>query len=115
MDTISIYSIRDYKTNMRKIIIRHKVEIDHCIADEIKELNNKHNILTLYSCCGHDKDYYGYIVVHPDNISDMIELGYQYNGFFSSTGFNGTLKELPKEFPYKFPSFTAKSVCKGRC
>ena len=36
-----------------EIKLGHTVMIDDCIADEIKELNNKYNIQTIDTCCGH--------------------------------------------------------------
>ena len=93
-----------------KTKVCHESYIDKCIADEIKELANKHNILTLYSCCGHGEP--GFIVVHPDDISKMKEIGYELNGEFATPGVNEGQKPASLlDIKYKFPSFRTKSVC----
>lgn len=91
---------------MTEIEITHTIDVDKCIAKEIKELNNDHNILTLYSCCGHEKGSHGYIVVHEFDKELLIELGYKQNGWLE-----------PGSRPHmtKYPTFETKSVCKGRC
>lgn len=92
----------------KELKINHIVEVDNCIAKEILELNNKYNILTLHSCCGHDEGDCGFVAVHPENIKDMIALGYVRNGKY-------TTQPNDKESEYEFPVFATKSVCKCRC
>jgi hypothetical protein len=91
---------------MPEITISHTVDIDKCLTKEISELNNKHNILTLYSCCGHNKGDYGYIVVHEFNEEDMVNLGYEKQGVFRTN-------TCGREMIYN--TFRPKSACKGRC
>jgi hypothetical protein len=110
---------------MTLIRLTHSVDVDKCIAHEIRELTNKHNILTIYSCCGHKKGKRdGCIVVSPYSIADMQKLGYEFYGIVRTTGTISTSleelithlrKDTKSEEYYKFPSFGAKSVCKGRC
>lgn len=62
----------DQKTH---IAVHHKISVDICIAEEIEKLNNDHNIFTLSSSCGHDKES-GSIIVAGSDIQEMIDLGY---------------------------------------
>jgi len=89
-----------------KIKIQHSIDVDKCIATEIKDLNNKHNILTLYSCCGHEKGENGYIVVHEFSEGDMVKLGYEKQGIFQTNACGRGML---------YNTFRANSVCKGRC
>lgn len=57
------------------ITIVHEIDVDSCIADEIKKLNNVDNIFTLSSCCGHGET--GYIIVAGSEIEKMTDLGYE--------------------------------------
>ena len=50
--------------------------IDNCLIEEIKDLWNK-GIQTTSCCSGHDKER-GYIVVIPEHIKKMEELGYEH-------------------------------------
>ena len=76
--------------------------VDACIADEIDELNNKHGIKTIFSCCGHGRKdsqgrkSYGYVhVVRTQrNLRMMKELGY-----------------VRKDGPHYKP----KTECSGKC
>jgi len=58
--------------------VTHLIRVDKCIAKEIKMLNNKYNIVTEFSCCGHQNDF-GYVTIKADNQSDalMAYLGYK--------------------------------------
>jgi len=102
------------KLTCPEITINHKVQIDICIAEEIAELNNKHNILTLTSCCCHEKGCFGMVAIHPDCIEDLLKLGYVYNGIFQTTGRAGPTKGNI-EMKYIFPTFITKSKCTGKC
>lgn len=57
------------------IMITHNISVDSCIAEEIKRLNDKNDIFTLSSCCGHGDA--GYIVVDGSFSEEMIKLGYE--------------------------------------
>lgn len=59
----------------KNITIIHNIDVDACIADEIERLNNKNNIFTLSSCCGHGLEA-GYIIVAGSEIENMMRLGY---------------------------------------
>ncbi len=91
---------------MTKITISHTFDADKCLTKEIQELNNKYNILTLYSCCGHEKGNHGFIIVHEFCEDDMVKLGYEKNGHFAT---------LANGHANSYSSFRAKSVCKGHC
>lgn len=65
------------KKTKKEITITHKIKVDQCIADEILELNNKHNILTILSCCGHGDEKEAFLLVHDDDIGKIIKLGYE--------------------------------------
>jgi len=56
-------------------IDRKGISIDRCIADEVDELNNKYNIRTTGSCCGH-KASKGDISVKKEYKGQMLDLGY---------------------------------------
>lgn len=56
--------------------LSHPVGIDACIADEVIDLLNK-GIKTRASCCGHNKAIPS-IVVAPESIRRMEELGYRH-------------------------------------
>ena len=61
----------------RKVIFKHTVSVDSCIADELEQLNNKHGIVTEYSCCGHGEPENAYIAVREEDQQKMIKLGYR--------------------------------------
>jgi hypothetical protein len=69
------------ETQEQKTTIRGEdIPIDKCIANEIEELSNIHNIKTVASCCGHKKEK-GFISAVIDNDTDkdkIISLGYKY-------------------------------------
>ena len=94
------------------ITISHTISVDECIANEIIELNNKHNILTVNSCCNHKEGYYGSVAVHPDDIINMLVLGYVPSGVWNTTISKIVLKKAQK---YTFPNFQSKSKCTGKC
>ena len=56
--------------------ILNKIEVDACLANEIKKLLSK-GIKTLASCCGHNV-YDPTIIVAKNNISTMSKLGYKH-------------------------------------
>jgi len=62
------------------------VGIDYCIVLEVVELW-KHDIITIESCCGHNK-LLGYISVDDIHVQKMIDLGYKQsklNCFYTKT------------------------------
>ena len=59
----------------KDITITHDISVDSCIADEIEKLNNKNNVFTLSSCCGHGNA--GYIIVCGSDIQEMLKLEYE--------------------------------------
>ena len=59
-----------------KVRVRHVIQVEPCIADEVKSLNNDHNIVTLYSCCGHHVGK-PWVKVKSDDIEKMKALGYK--------------------------------------
>lgn len=61
----------------------HKTEIDDCIAKEIENLNNIHNIKTIYSCCGHQNNNAFILVYGEKDIRKMLELGYIKKSIFT--------------------------------
>ena len=75
-------------TGHTTITIHHTIRVDKCVADEIKTLNNKYNIVTEYCCCGHQGKY-GYVTVKTDD--SAIEL-MEYLGYKPLT--------LPREWAY---------------
>lgn len=87
--------------NEKYITVVHNISVDSCIADEIEELNNINNILTLSSCCGHGET--GYIIVAGSDIQKMIKLGYDMT----------TLKYLDNEIESDLVmcAFKPKSKC----
>lgn len=109
----------------KEIVINHKVKVDECIADEISELNNKYNILTLASCCGHGEE--GFIVVHNDmydsNIDDiesdivkMLKLGYKFKDYYTYNADSMSKnKKLIMWRKRTVPCFIPKSKCKCNC
>lgn len=65
-------------TKEKRVIIRGEIiPIDKCIADEIDKLNNEHNIMTCFSCCGHQNDK-GWVSVIEECKNRMVSLGYNY-------------------------------------
>lgn len=50
------------------------VQVDRCLSEEVKGLWDK-GIRTVASCCGHNKSM-PRILVHPEDIDKMIEMGY---------------------------------------
>jgi hypothetical protein len=86
------------------ITILHRVSMDKCIAEEVEELNNVHNILTLFSCCGHGD--IGYIVVHEHYEKAMEKLGYKKSGRFSTSTSAGEDDHMNK-----YPAYEPKSEC----
>lgn len=77
------------ETKEQKVTIRGKdgeryrekedIPIDACIAKEVEDLNNVHNVKTVMSCCGH-KEEKGFITTTDNDIykDKMTSLGYQY-------------------------------------
>lgn len=100
---------------MSEITISHKVEVDECIEKEILELNNEHNILTLYSCCGHKKGNYGYICVHEHDEENILQLGYVKNGIFKTEVQSWNLDKLSEYTKGSYYQFKPKSKCTGLC
>lgn len=70
-----IFDASSIETNAVKIKIKREFFVDRCIAKEILELNNIHNINTIYSCCGHGIDE-GMIHVSETDKGMMRKLGY---------------------------------------
>ena len=107
----------------KEIMINHKIKVDDCIADEILELNNNYNILTLASCCGHGEDD-GFIVVHNDmydstiddigsDILKMLKLGYKFKDFYTYNADSMSKnKKLTTWRKRTVPCFLPKSKCK---
>lgn len=93
-----------------EIKLGHTVMVDDCIADEIKEINNKYNIQTIDTCCGHGLDS-GYIVVSESSTDSMLNLGYVFKGFHN-IGYKRRNKEIDIQIYNKYPKFLPKSVCK---
>jgi hypothetical protein len=58
-----------------KIQINREIEVDDCLADEIKELNEK-GVFTIASCCGHGRAD-PTIIIQPSSKSKAQELGYE--------------------------------------
>ncbi len=95
----------------KEIKLGHIVLIDDCIADEIQEINNKYNIQTIDTCCGHGLRS-GWIVVSEYSTEAMLNLGYERDGYhdveyhhlcedkqnrrMTIEGFNRYLKFKPK-------------------
>lgn len=52
------------------------VIVDRCMADELRDLNER-GITTTYSCCGHRGTRPAHIVVDEPDIPKMLELGYE--------------------------------------
>ncbi len=63
-----------------EITITQRILVDPCIAAEIKELNDVHNIDTHFSCCGHGYGKQGYIIVKELDAGKMERLGYIRKG-----------------------------------
>ena len=49
---------------------------DTCLQDEVYNLNKKHGITTIGSCCGHARKQ-AYIQVAPQYVQKMRDLGYE--------------------------------------
>ena len=61
-----------------EIEVRHKIEVDGCIAKEVEELNNLYGVTTLWSCCGHGDVKRAAIVVIKEDVDTVVhELGYE--------------------------------------
>lgn len=54
-----------------------RIQVDKCLEEEIKFLNDVCNIKTIQSCCGHNQ-VEGWIAVSQDDIERMIDLGYEH-------------------------------------
>lgn len=108
----------DTLNEQKKIKICHEIMVDKCIYKEILELNNKYNILTLFSCCGHRSENK---VVQDDDIEKMLELDYSITGTYGALGkyvdnddevhIDIKNKDLIKECGRWFLTFRPKSKC----
>ncbi len=92
------------------ITITHTIEVDACIAEEIKELNNVHGIVTEFCCCGHGGK--GYIIVRDANIKKMEELGYKRCGRRYEFRYYTTLTRRSLEGQSQQDQFRPKSKCR---
>jgi hypothetical protein len=76
-----------YECDEKLILNGKSVWVDGCLAEEIKELNNK-GVRTVASCCGHKK-IIPVITVDNDDLESrriMEQLGYQW---IETKGLNG--------------------------
>lgn len=97
---------------MRKvtsITITHTIEVDTCIAEEIKELNNVHGIITEFCCCGHGGQ--GFIIVRDSDIKRMEKLGYKRHGRRYVFMYYKTLKREYYSGQSQQDQFKPKSRC----
>ena len=111
----------DTLNEQKKIKICHEITVDKCIYKEILELNNRHNILTLFSCCGHRSENKAFIVVQDDDIEKMLSLDYKITGTYGALGkyidnddevsIDIKNKDLIKECGRWFLTFKPKSKC----
>lgn len=62
-------------------------EIDKCLVNEIKELNNIRNIETSLCCCGHKyiENGLSYICIKEKYVKDMINLGYELHPYWKNS------------------------------
>lgn len=78
--------------------IQIETEVDDCLADEIRDLNNVHGVCTISSCCGHTiKENASITIFNELDRDKMIKLGYE------------RLRPLGIEY---YMSFKPKSKCK---
>ncbi len=107
----------------RTIEIKHKIDVDICLADEIEKLNNVHGIVTLACCCGHGFDEDALIVVvdnaykdidnfHDVSINRMRKLGYEIKDFYTYDAYTLNKNNKLKPTKKKYISFKPKSKCK---
>ena len=111
----------DTLNEQKKIKICHETNVDKCIYKEILELNNRHNILTLFSCCGHRSENKAFIVVQDDDIEKMLSLDYKITDTYGTLGkyvdnddevyIDIKNKDLIKEYGRWFLAFRPKSKC----
>ena len=111
----------DTLNEQKKIKICHETNVDKCIYKEILELNNRHNILTLFSCCGHRSENKAFIVVQDDDIEKMLSLDYKITDTYGALGkyvdnddevyIDIKNKDLIKECGRWFLAFRPKSKC----
>lgn len=95
--------------NKTVITILHKVTVDSCIAEELEELNNEKEIFTLGSCCGHGLE--GHILVGGDDVSKMLDLGYELDICWLLTTCTFINKKMEQEYNHHVCSFRPKSKC----
>lgn len=96
-----------------EIIITQKIKVDLCLAEEIKELNNVHNIDTQFCCCGHGGQ--GYIIVKDLDIEKMLSLGYKRTGRrYHNISYYVTDKRRIKDHEFVQWQFLPKSKCTCR-
>ncbi len=110
------------KESRSSIVIKHEIEVDNCLVEEILNLNNVHNILTLYCCCGHKNPEEAFIVVQDDCLDKMLELEYETNYTHGSIGYytekadeipiTNENKYLIKDIGRWYLAFKPKSICK---
>ena len=60
--------------NLKKTTLEVTVELDACIADEIRQLNQD-GVVTVASCCGHGRGEAS-ALIQPSNIDRARALGY---------------------------------------
>lgn len=97
-----------------EIRITQTIQVDPCIADEIAELNNTHNIDTMFSCCGHGGQ--GYIIVRDLDIQKMLDIGYKRIWRrYLNTNYYVTDNRKVKSHEYVQWVFKSKSKCTGQC
>ena len=108
-----------------KLTVSHTIEVDDCIADEVRELNYL-GIITLACCCGHGKKKNAFIAVHDDSykmwkglleetseissFQQMLSLGYKLD----KEGYHYTAHSYSSIGDDKMkiiPSFRPKSKC----
>lgn len=79
--------------------VSHLIRVDRCIAKEIAMLNNKYNIVSEFSCCGHANGF-GWVTVKVDDYSDevMAYLGYKELA-------------LPREWVFTVSDKDCRKVC----
>ena len=110
---------------IRRIEISHKIEVDECLAEEVRELNNIYGIVTLACCCGHGDEQEAYIAVddnmqglheniienstRPVSVLKMRKLGYKVaHEPYYYLAFDHYGSDIMKELP----AFIPKSKCK---
>jgi hypothetical protein len=60
--------------------INQVVQVDACIADEVKYLNDK-GVVTVGSCCGHGH-YYPHVLVEESSVKLANEIGYTLKKYY---------------------------------